>query len=476
MNTNQDRQKTGISLLEVIFGIVILMLVGIFFVVFVGRKGNDHGSDPTADQDATVASASKLGKNAPRQRDAAGHRPIGTGKAGADGLADTPSVLSGSEGEAQEAQAEHRVSASKMASAEALRSYFSSALDGPELPRWQSFLALARTLDLEQLPAAWSLLQEQPWSREKQDAMKAFVMHWTREAPESAIEFALGLESSRQRRTAYATALETWAATDPEGALAWYDGHKDGGKMEHRSVSHLLAGLYTSAPETALAMIWETEDPRKKASLLRSLFLSSREDREQGAMELKALFDASEDPSQRQLIANMVAGVWAADDPMRVIAWGSGFQDDPELQTQIYKAAIKGWGRREPEATMEWMQEQGLLETFPDELRHITRSWGYDNPTSLQRWIESAPPSSTRDTVVTARIDALRRRDPTSAMALAEIISVSEERYKAMASIASSWMRSDKNAATAAILSSSMPTEMKRKYAMKVVPKNTTNR
>ncbi len=476
MNTNQDRPKAGISLLEVIFGIAILMLVGIFFVVFVGRKGNDDGPAPTPATDATVASASKPNNHAAGHRDAAGQRPMGTDKAGADGLADTPSELSGDGGEAQEARSEPRASVSTIASADDLRSYFSRALDGPGKPRWQSFLAIARTLDPEQLPAAWSLLQEQPWSSEKQDAMKAFVMHWAREAPGAAIEFALALESSRQRRTAYATALETWAATDPEGALAWYDEHKDGGKMEYRSASHLLAGLYTSAPETALAMIWETEDQRRKASLLRSLFLSSHEDREQGAMELKALFDASEDPSQRQLIANMVAGVWAAEDPMRAIAWGSEFQDDPDLQTQIYKAAVKGWGRRDPEATMAWMEAQGLLEAFPDALPNIAHSWGRDNPTSLQRWIESTPPSSTRDTVITARIHTLRRRDPASAMALAEVMSDSEERYKAMASIASTWMRSDKNAATAAILSSSMPTEMKRKYAMKVVPKNTTNR
>jgi len=67
-------------------------------------------------------------------------------------------------------------------------------------------------------------------------------------------------------------------------------------------------------------------------------------------------------------------------------------------------------------------------------------------------------------------LNCLQHRDPASALALAESITAESERYKLMASVADRWGRSDQNAAAIAVLGSSMPDEMKRKYAMKVSP------
>ena len=477
MFLKSGRCRHGISVLEIVFTVAILVLIGSVVILLIGR-GQDRRQGSLRRLPETP-----FEENAP-DRDL---RSVSGDTAAPDSSTDDGFAVGagvaesgwgwrggGSEPVPGAGAAERSVQRKATVPGDDLRAYFGGALAVAGRPDWQTFISLARKLDLSQLPAAWSLLQEQPWSRDKQEAMKVFVAHWATQDPQAAIDFASTLASARQRHSVYGTAVETWALTDPEGAMAWYEQqYQATGRGPDR---HFFAGLYAASPDSALALVWQMEDARRQSSVLRSLFLPHDADREQGAHQLKALFDASEDPDQRMLLADMVAGVWASSDPMRAIAWGAELQDDPGVQERIYMAAAQAWGRREPEAAMAWLEEQNLAQVEPRVLHNITRSWGRDNPTSLQQWIDSSAPSPVRDTVVTAHIDSLRSRDPAAALALAESITVSGGRYKVMASVADRWLQVNRNAAAAAVLASSMPTEMKRKYAMKVIPRNQKKR
>jgi hypothetical protein len=461
MSKESRTRVAGVSALEIVFGIAILVLLGVSIVAFIRRDRQHQAELATEAWEEQFVDLAQADDTASRTT-AGGYRSAPH----MDEIEESATIE-------QERAPTYRASAyASSATSADLPSELSGALAVTGNPDWRRVLALVRKLDPEQFPAAWSLMQEQPWSQEKQDAIKSFIQHWARLAPSDAIDFALSLESSHQRRAAYGTALETWASADPEGALAWYTEQQAQGDegAKHIPLSRFLSGLYASQPETALEMIWELDDPRKQSQLLGSLFLSSEEDKALGADQLKSLLDASEDPDQRRLLADMVADVWAARDPMRAIAWAAELDDDPDVQQAIYMSAAEAWGRREPEAAMAWLEAQDLDAISPRTLGRITQSWGHDNPTSLQAWLDTTEPSSMRDAVVTARISSLRYRDPASAIALAESISDTSNRHRSIASVVSRWMRTDRNAAVAAALASSMPPEMKRPYAMRVVP------
>jgi len=464
-----NSSRAGISTLESIFGVIILLLVVVFTWLIVGRE-DDRPKTVSSAPEEEFSEPVLRGRDRWRGRegdaagDAFGDQSFADAEAsglGQDWLARDGGEAAGEAGATSSSRLIVEVDAS-------LRDHFAAAFSDPVRPDWSRFLSLARDLDADELPEAWSLLKEQPWSREKQDTMKSFVEYWAQTDPEAAIEFGQSLESSYDRRMVISASVRVWAASDPEAAMAWYDEQKESGKRIRGS--SLLRGLYEGAPELALARVWAMEDTHRQSSALRSLFLSSHEEYKEGADKLHALFESSEDPAHREVLAKMVADVWAREDPMRAIAWAETLGDEPDIQKRVLVSAAEAWGRREPEAAMAWVQEQGLVEGNKRLVENIARSWTHDNPASLQRWIDSAPASSGRDAMVSACVRGFMYRDPGRALAMAESISEEEARYKAMGSVASHWMHRDKNGAVAAVLASSMPEEMKRKYAMKMIP------
>jgi hypothetical protein len=54
---------------------------------------------------------------------------------------------------------------------------------------------------------------------------------------------------------------------------------------------------------------------------------------------------------------------------------------------------------------------------------------------------------------------------------MAENVSEDGTRYKLLNDVLRQWVRRDKNSAVAAALSSSLPPDIKRKFAMMVIPK-----
>jgi hypothetical protein len=474
MTVLSKQRSVGITRLEVVFGVAIVALIAVFVLLLGRRKnpGTDSGAsaDELASDDSVSASSTYSGENfAYGDGDLSSADDYAAGNDAAADMVEWERELS--------REAANRASAATPVATRdetvvgmELREYFDEALPADGTPNWDRFIALSRDLDADQFSEAWALLQGQPWSRAKEEAVELFVLQWSSRDPEGAIEFAMTIGSSRQRHTGLATATEAWATRDPEGALAWYQGRIADG-LKPVGQSHFFKGLYASAPDTALALIWEMDAPHKQAGLLRALFLSSNEEHEQGAAQLKSMFDLSEDPAQREMLARMVAGAWAADDPMRAITWASELEDEPDVQQRVIMTALQAWGRREPGTAMEWLQEQELPEASRGAVYHIAKSWSRDNPAELREWVRETSLSHMRDTVIASHVQDLRYRDPATALRMAELTTNEKERYKLMTSVADRWIKSDRVAAAPAILSSGMPDEMKRKYAMRLIPK-----
>ena len=420
MRNTSGRTTTGVTLLEIVFGLAILILIGTFTVVLMRRDGNTPSETVAVPELASDRSRPARGidgfegEGVPHddERSAfsgdddgadAGERPWSEDRA--DGA--SPAVAAGTTSPMREAIP---------ASAE-LRDYFSDALAVAGRPNWDRFISLSRKLDAVQYPEAWSLLQEQPWSRAKEEAVTAFVTQWAARAPEAALEFGATLSSHNQRHAVNDTVMELWATADPANALAWYQEQEAAG-TRHLGRAHFFKGLYAGDPELAMGLVWESDDPRRQSDLLRRIFLSTKEphERERGAADLKTMFDLAEDPAQRAMLAGLVADAWATDDPMRAVEWARELEDEPDVQQRVMMAGLSAWGRREPGAALAWAEAEGLPELDARALGSIVQSWSRDNPAEMREWIRNAPPSGTRDTVVTTHVRSLRYRDPATAL------------------------------------------------------------
>jgi hypothetical protein len=461
--------KSGVSVLECLFGVTILALLVVSAVLIVRQRRDSVAPSITVASEGADWTEPQARDRRQGDREWAGDDSNEASLREKSDMGQDSFVHDNNE-ESWAGEPSSSISArAHTPSSASIRDHFASALSVSGRPNWPRFSSLVRQLDAEQLPEAWSLLQEQPWSREKQDAMKAFVEHWATHDAQAALDFAMTLESASERRAIKGTAIKTWAATDPETALEWYEQQLQRG--EHISSRSFFSGLYEGSPELTMERVWAMQDQRKQTYALRSIFLSSHDGSEQGAMRLQSLFDASEDPAQRELLAGMVAGVWSREDPMRAIAWADELGDEPDVQNRVYIAAAKVWGTRQPEAAMAWVQEQNLVEGNQHLIQNIARSWARDNPTSLKRWVDSSGASPQRDKIVGSFTREMARRDPAAAMAMAETVSDTGARYQLITTVMSQWVRRNKAEAVAAALSSSMPPEMKRKYAMMIIPK-----
>ena len=84
---------------------------------------------------------------------------------------------------------------------------------------------------------------------------------------------------------------------------------------------------------------------------------------------MKEMFDAAADPRQRELMAGLIAKVWAEEDPMRAAALADELIDETAARQRVMGAIVGTWGQHEPAAAMAWIMEQDTAITTEDMMR-----------------------------------------------------------------------------------------------------------
>jgi len=382
-----------------------------------------------------------------------------------------------------------RAGGSATASAEAAkrpRSVEDVMREPGQLARMQALMELYAGMDAAQLEAEAGKLDGMPMA---QRLMASFLLfgRWGEVDPKGALAFAntMGFQGAFVRPTV----LQSWASVDPENAAKYFSenprefttmgfGPGRGGPGGDSGASVIAAEWAKLDPEAALAwangltgrdksaalnsVIAEmaTKDPTKAAQVAATL---TGDDQARAYSEIAAKWSSTDFAAAEAWIATLPA---ESRDRAMASALESLALTDPEGAAAKVASLPEGrdkdraiediagpWARKDPAAAAAWVSQQ-QTEDIDDAIRPVMSSWASTDPTAALKWIEALPQGELKDESTATYIWSNRTGDRASSVTLAETIEDEGTRNRTLWMTYDGWMREDREAATAAVQSS----------------------
>ena len=370
--------------------------------------------------------------------------------------------------------------------AKRLRSVEDVMREPGQLARMQALMELYAGMDAAQLEAEAGKLDGMPMA---QRLMASFLLfgRWGEVDPQGALAFAntMGFQGAFVRPTV----LQSWASVDPENAAKYFSenprefammgfGPGRGGPGGDSGASVIAAEWAKLDPDAALAwanglsgrdkssalnsVIAEmaTKDPTKAAQVAATL---TGDDQARAYSEIAAKWSATDFAAAEAWIATLPA---ESRDRAMASALESLALTDPEGAAAKVASLPEGrdkdraiediagpWARKDPAAAAAWVSQQ-QTDDIDDAIRPVMSSWASTDPTAALKWIETLPQGELKDESTATYIWSNRAADPASSVTLAETIEDEGTRNRTLWMTYDSWMREDREAATAAVQSS----------------------
>jgi hypothetical protein len=258
-------------------------------------------------------------------------------------------------------------------------------------------------------------------------------------------------------------ALSAWGSSDPAGALAYMDTMEDGDQKRMMTMG-LVNGLASSDPDAASAYILkniatnaEGADPRAGWMNGRLYETVADEQIKKGIDSAMAWANGLPDGDFKNSALSRIADQYAREDITKAAAWAEGIAGQEGSANAIRQVAER-MGRENPQDAIEWLtklpagsQDGAIGDTF--------RRWTEQDSVAASQYLATMPASTSKDNAVAGFARQLDREDPASAMVWANTIADSELQASTVKAVAESWVRSDKDGATAYMQSSGMTAE-----------------
>lgn len=289
------------------------------------------------------------------------------------------------------------------------------------------------------------------------------------------------------------TVLKSWASSNPEDAAAYFSANTE-------SLNNGGRGSGGIATE------WAKKD--KDAALAWALTQKGSG----GYMALTGVFNqvASSDPADAASLAgsisdeesrvnaqNTVAKQWGKLDWAAAEAWVLTLPVDEQNDTMDYalrglsdtdhlaaaekftslanveglegtmEAIAKDWAKDDPAAASAWVIENGTIDAQKDSIGTVVGTWARADQAAAYEFVSSQEIGEVRDEAATSYIRVNYAGDTNENLALAETITDTDDRARAIAISVSSWIKEDKDAATAYINESALLTDDQKAAALK---------
>lgn len=372
---------------------------------------------------------------------------------------------------------------------------------------------LVQSLAQKDPATAWNCAIQQSFAG-GEDPRPSIIAQWARTDPRAALNAAMSIEHLTKRNQAVANAIDSWADSDFDNALAYATTVNDAG-MRAEILSR-LSRQERGAPEKMLAVViesmppgnafaqtvgnifrtWATRNPHDAAAAVSSL-PPGRAMADASRMVASSWLNSGGKPQEvfnwaRTLpegdgkvnVYSEIFGQWTADDPQSAVQALSGMTG-PARQA-IIQTIVFNWSNRSPEEALRWAntsltnadERNRAVETaigrmaasspekaaaavaaLPQDQRRgamesLVTSWASSDLTAAAAWLDKQPAGPDKDASLRRFARQMASDDPQSAMAWANNISDAKEKQRAMESVARQWMRADPTAARAWIANS----------------------
>ncbi len=335
----------------------------------------------------------------------------------------------------------------------------------------EEIAALSAHLDrtqAQELFAALNGLQ----GRERERLLRAFIGSWAEKDPSGAVELLQGMGPSRLGYSLMSDAFVFWGQKAPDKALQWLSenrGVEPTGVFNER-VQQVIRGWAEKDPQTALQYALNSmptgsrADNAQQSQAVR--IIAATMAREGNIAEAVSLFSSMPEGDLRTSALNSVAREWGRNDPQAALQW---VQNLGEAGDSMRATVLRSWSEQDPASAAQWAASLPADDAKKGEwMAQAVSQWTqYDLDTPAQ-WLNNMPNSPEKDGAVLAFTNRAAREDPESALAWAGQVSNGEWRDRAMALVGVQWSREDPEAFKSYVQTSAELTAEQRTLMQKV--------
>lgn len=323
-------------------------------------------------------------------------------------------------------------------------------------------LTNALSVNLIEIEAELRRITALPWGPETEKQLQEVLARWSQSDPAAALAYAMRLEGRRAGTTAVSNLLAQWAQSDPAAAFDWFNKNlANNPQILKGAVNSLFAKMAEANPILAMDSAWQLAQKDVRDAVLHTIVNQMMAGGQKD--QLLQYFNAMSDPAEQGMLARAMVDQWATYYPEMTAEWIAGLSN-PAVHNSAVIVLISKWGYDNPAKAAQWVAGLTKDENWSAEVSRMIGVWANDSPDQAANWLLSlSPPSAQLDPAVIQLTRAVMNANPEGAMAWANAMSATDQRYNLMQQVGAVWMRKDPVQASAYIINSDMPDWMKRR-------------
>lgn len=299
--------------------------------------------------------------------------------------------------------------------------------------RMVDFLAFLKTLDSnDSRNAALATMMENFNPRESARELRMLMSEWADADPNAALA-SIKDNKDWTGYMAASTVLSKWAATNPEGALAWAtENGKEANATEDGN--YYMVSLLGTIAKTDL----------DRAAQLAQTSMNRSRARGEVMEQLLNQFLKQRSPEATQTWASSLAAGPFKDGVLSRLAGTLAAKDAP--------------------STAAWVSTLPEDETKPRVMSQVVESWSRENPNEAGAWLNQFPRSAATDAPRETFAMNVLRKDPEAAFAWASTITDEKRRERATSEVVKSWFQREPEIARQWVDRNQVSESIKQRY------------
>ena len=309
-----------------------------------------------------------------------------------------------------------------------------------EIQRARRLIIATNDLTAEEIPGALALAAQSGGQKNAREILRMVLLaRWAELDPPAAVAYTM--QNLTDERGWDSEIIETvvgeWGVRDPAAAADFVAGLD--ASMQEKALSGLLAGVATSQPETALALLTRFPDTSNDGDSYKLIFGAWSERNPRGAAARAAGLPVG---GFRNGALAGVTESWAQYDPAAAYSWATQLGTPAEREIAL-NATLHIWAERDPQSAAN--QARGLagaalLEAVSDE---ITRQLAIRDLASAQRFAAQLTDQSARASAQEEVAQRMSEKNPAEAAAYAAQMPEGNARTSAYSTLSAKWVRKD---------------------------------
>ena len=317
---------------------------------------------------------------------------------------------------------------------------------GGIVERLGAYLDAVRSMDSGNAQLVTAAFEALPKGYGRHLEMKLLMRSWAAFDPQSALAYANDkLDAKSERRFAVAEALAEWAARNPQQAFQWAKENHDGKSQDNPLLAGVIKGIAEKDLEEASQMFFELPEGNARWQASHHL-INKLGERGPDSLIAWANKIPQDEGALRGSLLGQIGSAIAKQDPARAAKWAAT-QELGDATQRVVNTVLSHWISKDASSAAEW---SATIENPSDRrfaMTQIANYWGVRDPVAAAEWLNRFPASRDMDPVVGAFVSRISGRDPQGAVNWALSIVDQTSKDAALRQALTAWRRVDKTAA-----------------------------